>query len=112
MNNLIVQVKTDYIYKDIVQDFETGFLKIISNFELILNTIWTNERWIWWTHNERNCWIKRKIYSYLRDNNDEDKKAKDTKWCVIKRKFKFDWAIYKKIKIHIQAILKKIKKNS
>ena len=45
---------------------------------------------IWWTHNERNCWIKRKIYSYLRDNNDEDKKAKDTKWCVIKRKFKFD----------------------
>ena len=44
MNNVIVQVKTDYIYKDIVQDFETGFLKIISNFELILNTIWTNER--------------------------------------------------------------------
>ena len=29
-----------------------------------------------------------KIYSYLKDNNDEDKKAKDTKKCLIKRKLK------------------------
>ena len=27
--------------------------------------------------------------SYLKDNNDEDKKAKDTKMCFIKRKLKF-----------------------
>ena len=26
MKNLIAQVKTDYIYKDIVEDFEMGFL--------------------------------------------------------------------------------------
>ena len=31
-----------------------------------------------------------KIYSYLKENNDEDKKARDTKKCVIKRKLKFE----------------------
>ena len=31
-----------------------------------------------------------KTYSYLTDNNDEDKKAKDTKKCIIKRKLKFE----------------------
>ena len=30
-----------------------------------------------------------KLYSYLKDNNDEDKNAKATKKCVIKRKLKF-----------------------
>ena len=30
-----------------------------------------------------------KTQSYLKDNNDEDKKAKGTKKCVIKRKLKF-----------------------
>ena len=31
-----------------------------------------------------------KTYSYLIDNSSEDKKAKDTKKCVIKRKLKFE----------------------
>ena len=30
-----------------------------------------------------------KTYSYLKDNNDEVKKAKGTKKCVVKRKLKF-----------------------
>ena len=30
-----------------------------------------------------------KTYSYLKVSNDEDKKAKDTKKCLIKRKLKF-----------------------
>ena len=34
--------------------------------------------------------LRAKIYSYLKDNNDEDKKAKGTKKCVIKRKLKFE----------------------
>ena len=34
--------------------------------------------------------LRAKAYSYLKDNNDEDKKAKDTKKCVIKRKLKFE----------------------
>ena len=31
----------------------------------------------------------RKTYSFSKDNNDEDKKTKDTKKCVTKRKLKF-----------------------
>ena len=31
-----------------------------------------------------------KAYSYLNDNNDQDRKAKSTKTCVIKRKLKFE----------------------
>ena len=33
--------------------------------------------------------LREKAYRYLKDNNDEDKKSKDTKKCVIKRKLKF-----------------------
>ena len=33
--------------------------------------------------------LRVKTYSYLKDNNDEDKKAKDTQKCAIKRKLKF-----------------------
>ena len=33
--------------------------------------------------------LRTKICSYLKDNNDEDKKEKSTKKCVIKRKLKF-----------------------
>ena len=35
--------------------------------------------------------LKGKTYSYLKGNNDEDKKAKGTKMCVIKRKLKFQY---------------------
>ena len=33
--------------------------------------------------------LRAKTYSYLKDNNDGDKKAKATKKCVIKRKLEF-----------------------
>ena len=33
--------------------------------------------------------LRAKICSYLKGNNDKDKKAKDTKKCVIKRKLNF-----------------------
>ena len=33
--------------------------------------------------------LRAKTYSYLKDNSDEDKQAKGTKKCVIKRKCKF-----------------------
>ena len=33
--------------------------------------------------------LKAKTYSYLKDNNDEDKKAKGTRKCIIKTKLKF-----------------------
>ena len=34
--------------------------------------------------------LRAKIYSYLKDNNDEDKKSKGTKKCVIKIKLEFE----------------------
>ena len=34
--------------------------------------------------------LRAKTYSYLIDESSEDKKAKGTKKCVIKRKFKFE----------------------
>ena len=34
--------------------------------------------------------LRAKTYTYLKENNDEDKKAKGTKTCVIKRKLKFE----------------------
>ena len=33
--------------------------------------------------------LKAKTYTYLKRNNDEDKKEKETKKCVIKRKLEF-----------------------
>ena len=33
--------------------------------------------------------LNAKTYSYLKDNNVEDKKAKGTKTCHVKRKLKF-----------------------
>ena len=34
--------------------------------------------------------LRPKTYSYLKDNNEEDKKSKGTEKCVIKRKRKFE----------------------
>ena len=34
--------------------------------------------------------LRPKTYSYLTDKNEEDKKSKSTKKCVIKRKLKFE----------------------
>ena len=33
--------------------------------------------------------LRAKTYSYLKENNDVDKKAKSTKKCLLKRKSKF-----------------------
>ena len=33
--------------------------------------------------------LRAKNYTYLKENNDENRKAKSTKKCVIKRKLKF-----------------------
>ena len=70
--------------------------------------------------------LRGKTYSYLNDNNDEDKKkAKGTKKCLIKRKFKFqdyknclEVSQIENITNHseknklMQIVLKKIKNNS
>ena len=90
--SFIVHVQTDGIYNDIAEVVETRFNT--SNFETDRplpkrnnnksNSI--KEIWIRRITLEINFWINRaKTYSYLKDDNDKDKKAKDTKKFLIKR---------------------------
>ena len=48
--------------------------------------------------------LRAKTYSYLKDTNDEDRKAKCTKKCVIKRKLKFQ-----DYKNYLEQLILKIK---
>ena len=92
----IVHVKTDDIYKDIAEDVETKF--DTSNFEMDRSLPkGKNERVIGIMKDELTGQIMKeffglraKTYSYLKDNNDEDKKSKGTKKCVIKIKLEFE----------------------
>ena len=100
-DNFIVYIKIDDIYKDIAQDFETRF--DTSNYELECNFIeiplfkGKNKKVIGLMKDElggkimtKFVGLRAKTYSYLIDRGSEDKKAKDTKKCVIKRKLKFE----------------------
>ena len=94
--SFIVHVKPDDIYKDIAEDVDTRF--DTSNFEIDRPLPkGENKKVIGLMKNELGGQIMKefvglraKTYSYLKDNNDEDKKAKGTKKCVIKRKLKFE----------------------
>ena len=94
-DNFIAHVKTDDIYKDIAEDVETRFDN--SNFEIeIPLPKGKNKKLIGLMKDELGGQIMKeffglraKTYSYLKDSNDEDKKAKGTKKCVIKTKIKF-----------------------
>ena len=92
IESLIVQVKTDDIYKDIAKDVETRF--DISSFRPLPKGKYTKV--IGLMKGELGEQIMKefielriKRYSCLKDNNDEDKKAKRAKKCVIKRKLNF-----------------------
>ena len=101
MNSFTVYVKTDDIYKDIAESIEKRF--DTSNFEIDRPVlIGKNKKVIGLMKDELGGQIMKefvglraKTYSYLKDNNDEDKKSKGTKKCVIKRNLKFRG--YKKI---------------
>ena len=88
--------ETDYIYKDIAEDVETRF--DTSNFEIDRPLPkGKNKKVIGLMKNELGGQIMKefvglvaKTYSYWKDNNDEDKNAKGTKKCIIKRKLKFE----------------------
>ena len=72
--------------------------KDISNYEIdrLLpigkkeKSLRVNERWIRRKeYSKICCTLRSKTYSYLKDNNDEGKKEKGTKMCILKRKLKF-----------------------
>ena len=48
--------------------------------------------------------LRPKTYSYLTENNKEDKKAKDTKKWVMKRKVKFEdyIIVYKRLNLKVK----------
>ena len=84
-DGFIVPVKTDCIYKDIAEDFEKRF--DTSNFEIDRQlTIGKNKTLTGLMKDELGGRIMKKFfglrtktYSYLKDNNNEDKKPKDIK---------------------------------
>ena len=55
--------------------------------------------------------LRTKTYSYLTDNKDEDKTAKGTKKCVMKRKLKFEDYKYGLEAAHIENKIKYLEKN-
>ena len=94
-DSFIVYIKTDDIYKGIAEDVETKF--DTSNYELdkLLPKI-KNKKVIGLMKDELGekimkefVGLRAKTYSYLIDDGSEDKKARGTKKCVIKRKLKF-----------------------
>ena len=96
-DSFIVHVKTDDIYKDIVEDAETRFGT--SNYELNrLLPKGNNKKVIDVTKDELGAKIMKelvglraKTYRYLIDNGCKDKKkVKASKKCVINRNLKFE----------------------
>ena len=94
-DSFIVHVKTVNIYKDIAEDVETR--SDTSNFEIDrplpkgknkkVNGLMKDE--FRGQIMKEFVRLRAKTYSYLKDNKDEEKKAKGTKKCVIKIKLKF-----------------------
>ena len=88
-------MKKVYIHKDIAEDVKTRF--DTSNFELDRPLAkGKNKKVIGLMKNELGGQVTKefdglraKIYSYLKNNNDEDKKVKGTKTCVIKKTLNF-----------------------
>ena len=90
-DSFIVHVKTDDIYEDIEENFETRFNT--SDFEKDRPLPKRkNEKVIGLMKDKLGGQImkefvglKAKTYSYLKENNDEDKKVNDTKNCYKKK---------------------------
>ena len=95
-NSFIVLIKADDIYKDIAEDAGKRF--DTSNYELEGSLPkGKNKKVIGLMKDELRgkimkefVGLRAKAYSYLIDDGGEDKKAKGTKKCVIKRKVKFE----------------------
>ena len=91
VDSFIFFAKTDDIAEDVEKRFDT------SNYEVDrLLSMGKNEKVLGVMKDELGeqimkefVWLRAKIYSHLKGSNDECKKAKETKKCVVKRKLKF-----------------------
>ena len=109
-DSFIMNIKTEDFYEDVANDVEKRF--DTSNYEVDrpLST-GKNKKVIGLMKDElggriitESVTLRPKTYSYLTDDFKEDKKAKGTKKCVIKRMIKFD--DYKKCLLNGEVILK------
>ena len=109
-DSFIMSIKTNDFYKDIANDVEKIFHT--SNYECNRPLpIGKNKKVIGLMKDELGgeiitefVTLRPKTYSYLTDNGKEDKKAKGTKKCVIKRMIKFDY--YKHCLLKDKVLLK------
>ena len=109
-DSFIMNTKTSDFYKDISDDVDNRF--DTSNYEVKRPLLMgKNKKVIGLMKDELGGEIitefvtsRPKTYSYLTDDSKEDKKAKGTKKCVIKKMIKFD--DYKKCLLNDKVILK------
>ena len=95
-DSFIMSIKTNDLYKDIANDVENRF--DTSNYEVnIPLPTGKNKKIIGLMKDELGgkiitefVTLKPKTYSFLTDDGKEDKKAKGTKKCVIKKMIKFN----------------------
>ena len=109
-DSFIMNIKTNYFYEDIASEFENTF--DTSNYAVnrLLPT-GKNKKIIGLMKDELGgklitefITLRPKTYSFLTDDGKEDKKAKGTKKCVIKKMNKFN--DYKKCLLNDEVILK------
>ena len=109
-DSFIMDIKTNEFYKDIANDVENRF--DTSNYEVNRSLpMGKNKKVIGLMKDELGgkiitefVTLRPKTYSYLTDDGKEDKKAKGTKKCVIKKMIKFN--DYKKCLLNDEVILK------
>ena len=109
-DSFIMNIKTEDFYKDIANDVEKRF--DMSNYEVNRPLpAGKNKKIIGLMKDELGgkiitefVTLRPKTYSYLTDDCKEDKKAKGTKKCVIKRMIKFN--DYKKCLLKDEVLLK------
>ena len=109
-DSFIMHIKTEDFYKDIANDVEKRF--DTSNYEVNRPLpARKNKKVIGLMKDELGGKImtelfalRPKTYSYLTDDCEEDKKAKETKKCVIKRRLKF--SDYKDCLLNNETMLK------
>ena len=109
-DSFIMNIKTNDFYQDITNDVENRY--DISNNEVNRPLpMGKNNKFIGLMKDELGAKIitefvtlRPKTYSFLTDDGNEDKKAKGTKKCVIKKMIKFN--DYKKCLLNDEVILK------
>ena len=110
-DSFVMHVKTNDFYKDIASDVENRF--DTSNYEVNSRPLPTgkNKKVIGLMKDELGgkiitefVTLRPKTYSFLTDDGKEDKKAKKTKKCIIKKMIKFN--DYKKCLLNGKIILK------